>query len=380
MTMRLAAVVALLLAGQSPAAPAATSVPETIDATARSDVTAELQRFVDSVPDGQTITFPDGASYRIDGTLEWSDRTGITLEGNGARLIAGTLGDPNRAHVRLIDGGGWTIRGLTVIGANPRGGVFDPEYQWQHGFDLRGVDGAVLEDVIVTDVFGDAIYVGLSTTTSAWSRGITIRDSTGLRCGRMAVAVTAGRRVTVDGGFWAEPGLSTFDIEPNGRPGGADRILIENATLGPGSRHRALDITGSGPVSNVTFRANRLTGRPLHVRADQGHERPRNITVQGNSSTITFTGPPPAAMTFRNTDGVTVSGNTQPLLPGRGLAMVAVQGSTSIKVSGQHPYRELRPVSSSIWYVAGGLVAALAVVLLRRGRAKRRAAVSGVAR
>ena len=180
----------------------------------------------------------------------------------------------------------------------------------------------------------------------------------------MAVAITAGRRVTVDGGFWSEPGLSTFDVEPNGRPGGADRILFENATLGPGSRHRALDVTGSGPVSNVTLRNNRLTGRPLHLRVDQGRERPRNIVVEGNTATVAFTGPPRAAMTFRNTDGVTVIGNIQPLAGGRGLTMLDVAGST--RVDAQYPSRQ--PAGMRAWalFAIGGLAAAVIALAVRR--------------
>jgi hypothetical protein len=373
--MRLGAMLALVLAGVAgcPAtALAAQSVPARIDATGVTDVTAALQRFVDSVPDRETVVFPRGATYRIDGTLEWHDRTGITLEGNGATLIASTHGDPNRAHVRLVDGRRWTIRNLTVRGANPTGGHFDPDYQWQHGFDLRGVGGARLENVTVSDVFGDDIYIGLSTTTRAWSHDISIIDSTGMRSGRMAIAITAGRRVTVDGGVWSKPGLSTFDVEPNGRPGGADRILIEHAVLGPGSHDRALDITGRGPISNVTLSDNALTGRPLHVRADEGEERPQNIVVRGNTSAVAFAGPPPAAMVFRNTDGVTVIGNTQALAPGTDLAMVATEGATHVHVSGQEPYRDLKPLGAWVAWTVGGLGAALLLLVVRGLWIKRR--------
>jgi hypothetical protein len=368
--VRCATVVALVLAlvplARDVAYAATSEVPPTIDASGTSDVTAQLQRFVDSVPDGATVVFPHGATYRIDGTLEFRDRWRLTVEGNGASLEAGARGGPNRAHVRLTDGGDWTIRNLTVRGANRADGHFDPNYQWQHGFDMRGVQGARLDHVTIEDVLGDDIYIGLSTTRPRWSQDISIIDSTGMGSGRMAIAITAGRRITVDGGLWSKPGLSTFDVEPNGRPGGADRIVIENATLGPGARDRALDITGDGPVSNVTMRNNFLAGRPLHVRVDQGQERPRNIAIEGNTSRVTFSGPPPAAMIFRNTDGVTVTGNTQLLQPGRNLAMVATEACTRVDTPGQYPYRELQPLSPRIWYVIAGVGAVLLLVLLHR--------------
>jgi hypothetical protein len=379
--VRLAAALSLILVAMpmfTGSAQARRTVPATIDATGATDVTAELERFVDSVPNGETVAFPRRATYRIDGTLEWRDRRRLTLDGNGARLVAGAHGDANRAHIRLIDGGRWKIRDLIVRGAKPTGGRFDPDYQWQHGLDLRGVHGAALENVTVSDVFGDDIYVGLSTTSSAWSRDISIVDCTGLRSGRMAVAITAGRRVTVSGGVWSEPGLSTFDVEPNGRPGGADRILIENATLGAGSRARALDITGSGPVSNVTMRDNRLTGRPLHVRVDQGDERPRNIVVEGNRSTVEFAGPAPAALVFRNTDGITVARNTQSLRPYAHLALVATYGSTGVDVSGQQMPPDSEPSVPCARYLVGLGVALILLTLYRHSA--RRAAVNQRAR
>jgi hypothetical protein len=364
----LAASTALALSGValSPAtAHAMELVPASIDPTGRTDVTTQLQRFVASVPNGGTVAFRPRARYRIDGTLEWRDRTGITLDGRGATLVAGTHGGPTRAHIRLVDGAGWTVRNLIVRGANPDGGHFDPRYQWQHGVDLRGVDGATLVDVRVSGVFGDDVYVGLSTTSSRWSQDVTILRSTGTRSGRMAIAITAGRRVTVRGGAWSEPGLSTFDIEPNGRPGGADGILIEHTTIGAGARDCALSIAGSGPIANVTLRGNRLVGRPLKVRADQRNGRPRNIVVQDNVSVVPFAGPPPAAMLFRATDGVTVSGNVQVIRPGSSLAMVATQDSTRVDVAAdQFPYREIGPGAPRVRYVVAALAAVLLLLLL----------------
>jgi hypothetical protein len=189
--------------------------------------------------------------------------------------------------------------------------------------------------------------------------------------------VTAARHVLVHGGVWSQPGLSTFDIEPNGPPGGVRGVTVEHATIGPGSRDRALDVTGSGPVSGITFRENDLVGRPLHVRVDQGGDRPRDITVKDNISSVLFTGPAPAAMVFRNTDGVTVRGNRQPLPPGWNLHLVAVSGSTRVSVSEAQPHVALketgegRPPAGAVGAVVGAMLAAIAL-LARRNLARRR--------
>ena len=372
--MRLAAIPAIMLSVAhlgAAAAQATTSVPSRIDPTGRMDVTSQLQRFVDSVPDGATIRFPVRATYRIDGTLQFRNRHGLTLDGNGTRLVARTRGDANRAHVRLLDGGDWTIRRLVIRGANPNGGHWTGRAQWQHGFDLRGVNGARLEHVTVTDVFGDDVYVGLSTTSARWSRDIAVVDSTGMRSGRMAISVTAGRRVTIDGGFWARPALSTFDIEPNGPPGGADEVVIQHTRIGAGSRHYALDITGRGPVANVVLRDNTLTGRPLQVRVNQGPERPRNIVVVGNRSTVPYSGPPPAPIVFRNTDGVTVRDNAQALRGGGDLALVAIEGSTRITPS-DRAGQSARPEEAWHPYAALSVITGLLVVALGWSQTRRR--------
>jgi hypothetical protein len=369
-----AAGLASLLAAVRPApapARATVTVPATIDPTGATDVTAALGRFIAAAPRGSTVVLRHRARYRVDGTLQLRDRSGLTLDGHGATLFAATPGGPYRAAIRLLGGRRWTLRNLTVTGPKPPDAGFDPALQWQHGIDLRGVRGATLRGLTVRDVWGDGIYVGLSIDSAAWSRDVSIIDSRSAGTGRMGVAVTAGRDVLVHGGTWSQPGLSTFDIEPNGAPGGVRRVTIEHATLGAGSRARALDITGSGPVSAITFRDNILIGRPLHVRVDQGRERPRDITVQDNLSSVLFTGPGPAAMVFRNTDGVTVRGNRQPLPPGSDLHLVAVEGSTRVSVSEAQPYRGLlgatdgRPPVRAVGAVVG---AAAAVVALFVGR------------
>ena len=376
----IAAGLASLLAAVRPApapARATVTVPPTIDPTGATDVTAALRRFIAAAPRGSTVVLRNRARYRVDGTLELRDRSGLTLDGNGATLFAAAPGGPDRATIRLLGGRSWTLRNLSVTGAKPPGAGFDPALQWQHGIDLRGVRGATLRGLTVRDVWGDGIYVGLSVDSAAWSRDVSIIDSGSAGTGRMGVAVTAGRDVLVHGGTWSQPGLSTFDIEPNGAPGGVRRVTIEHATLGAGPRARALDITGSGPVSDVTFRDNILTGRPLHVRVDQGQERPRNITIQDNLSSVLFTGPGPAAMVFRNTDGVTISGNRQPLQPGSDVHLVAVEGSTRVSSAAQ-PSRGLlgasdrRPPVRAVGTAVGAAAAVLALFVGRHLVRRRR--------
>src|SRR4051812_19178052 len=132
----LCAVAVVLPLGAATAATVA--VPTSIDATGRTDATAKLNTFFNSVPDFSTITFKAGSKYRIDGTVRIVSKQGLTIVGNGALLFATTKGDRDRAHVRLNRSTGVTIRKLTVRGANPNAGMADsaynPNYEAQHGF------------------------------------------------------------------------------------------------------------------------------------------------------------------------------------------------------------------------------------------------------
>jgi hypothetical protein len=362
-------------------------IPATVDPTGRTDVTAKLERFVNSLPNGTTVVLAPHADYRVDGTLEWRRREGITIDGNGATLTADTHGGPHRATVRLLDCTGWTIRDLNIRGPNS-GGRFVASYQWQHGIDLRGVDRVTLSHVKVAGVFGDAIYVGMSTTSPEWSQDVSIIDSMGAHTGRMSVSITAGRRVTVRGGSWSTPAFTTFDIEPNNSAGGAQDVVVEGTTIGPEARFgdalihfgrglvstgSALAMIGRGSISGITLRDNRLIGRPLHVVAEQfGGLRPQHIAVEDNVSTATYEGPPPAAMYFRNVDGLTVGGNQQPIAPGSGLAMVATRDSAGVRVIGQYPYQRLTGPGSRLPYLIAGLAVLLAIIALAHRLVTRR--------
>jgi hypothetical protein len=84
---------------------------------------------------------------------------------------------------------------------------------------------------------------------------------------------------------------------------------------------------------------------------------------------VTFSGPGPAALVFRNTDGVRVYRNTQPLEPGGNLAMVATQGSTRVDVR-QQPYRKLGRGRSAVVYIVGCLAAAVLFLVMYRRLAR----------
>ncbi|MEJ6644246.1 MAG: hypothetical protein QNL33_13435 [Akkermansiaceae bacterium] len=84
------------------------SVPATIATGLEKGVTAELNEFLKSAPDGSTIAFPEKAIYRIEGTLHLKDRKGITIDGKGTTIRAT---DPLPDYGKKDNYSGWkTVR------------------------------------------------------------------------------------------------------------------------------------------------------------------------------------------------------------------------------------------------------------------------------
>ena len=113
----------------SPPSPGPTSTaPRTIAADCSVDVSAALQAWLQSVPDGSTILLAKNACYRIESTVEFRDRHDLLVEGNNATLRAFTAGTGGRlairgrSHFAIVGSTNVTIRDLVVRGANPHAG------------------------------------------------------------------------------------------------------------------------------------------------------------------------------------------------------------------------------------------------------------------
>ena len=140
------------------------AVPRSIDATGRIDVTRPLERFLAAVPNDTTVRFAPFGRYRIEGTLDLKNRRDLTFDGEGATLFATARGAGDRSQWWVHDGAGITFRDMHVRGANLEGGTAKAAYvkklETQHGIRLEGVDGAEVDRVTVTNVYGDFVYVG----------------------------------------------------------------------------------------------------------------------------------------------------------------------------------------------------------------------------
>ena len=320
-----------------PAASGAISVPATIDATGATDVSAALNAFVRGLPDGSTIVFKAGGTYKLGEALHLTDRHNLVFNGNGSTLrMAGCDVEDSAFLLDGIPSTGITISKFTMIGDNSGGGTtsaYIPLCESSMGVAIYGARDIDIANVTISSVHGECVYIdagGNPRGTTPWSDGITFRDSTCQLNGRMGVAIIAASHVTVTRVIFEKLAISVFDIEPTRSDGGATYVsLTDNVINGYGASptYTPWVLEGSAYgmtttiVHDVTLARNRINGMTrsantgttggLRVKAQtQGW---KNFSILNNVSTVTGSGP---TMYFEHVDGLTVSGNSQPLTRG----------------------------------------------------------------
>ncbi len=332
-----------VVAGRAnPAAAATQTVPGTVAADCSRDVTKALSDWIAGVPDGSTLSFAGHGCYRIDGTLLFEKRHDLTFEGNGATLKAGTDGDRDRVHLLFLGGGGITIRDLTVKGANAKAGAtaaaYRPDRAFQHAFAFRGVDGAVLDHVAASALYGDFVYVGDDVDTHEWSHDITVEHSHFDGSGRQGISVTAGDHVTIEHNVIRNVARSMFDLEPNSDGGGAKQITIADNVTGRATNFWIASKGSSDDLGNITVRDNVMqqpTGGLIWVYGVLPDYR-GPFTITGN--TLRTTGEvndeeTRGAFFFARCDGVTISDNKVLLPSGGGMPVVEVRDSRHVELA-----------------------------------------------
>ena len=201
---------------------------------AREDVTDALNAFIADVPDGSRIDFDPGGEYRLSRGLDVLGRNSLIFEGNGATLeMAGF----DRSVLEILGSSNIVVRNLSIEGDNADAATADAYHpdgqEFSHGIDIRDSHGVEIVDVVITDVWGDGVFIGAPANAFAdWSSGVWIHDCTIERNGRMGVVVNAGRDVIVERVRFDEIAISVFDIEPDDLAEGAEDVTFRDNTVG----------------------------------------------------------------------------------------------------------------------------------------------------
>lgn len=314
-------------------------VPRSIDATGSRNVSSALQAFINRVPNRRTIVFPDGATYLLGGYgIRLEGRRDLEFRGRATLRITGC--DAMDSAFYLIGSTSRiTIRYLSIVGQNRLGGTTRSHLgscQQQHGIALYGASRVTVAKVRIRDLWGDCLYVGID--GRRWTRRVRFRDSSCRRNGRQGVAIVAGDDIRIQRNTFDRIAMSVLDIEPNDRRGGATDVLFEDNTVtsfSHSSLYQSFLFGANGSldamVNRVIVRDNVVTqGTLLTLVGDEytgysGQRTRRNIRFTGNRSKVAAHR---TILNFKHVDGVTVSGNRQPL--GSGGSLVRFVDSTGI--------------------------------------------------
>ena len=329
------------------------TVPSTIDGTGKTDVTAALNYWIQTVPDGtasniSVIKFPAGNTYLLSEGIQFKDRSYLTFDGYGAKLKLNPLQDPitgYKQHQSLfLLGWGYNtysggtnkniiIRGFEFEASNPTPAVWNADREGAHAVEIDNSDGVEVYDILAHGIAGD----GFKTTRglNLWIHNNHIQDA-----GRQGVTICEGDSILIENNQFDHMGYFILDLEPNGRMENNQlvesitNITFRNNTAGTwgGTIGGGLVAVGCGAnfkeIGNITITGNTMTGSSYSTLCSyfnmKQYKRLYNIVFTNNKASQSAAGP---AWVFKTIDGLTITGNNQPLSSG---SLFSITDSTGV--------------------------------------------------
>ncbi len=205
-----------------------------------------------------TTTGENAAPQCDQGTKQWprirslirlKNCTNITLRPVAGREM-GLIQGPNAT-------GGWKDDGDCKGGA----------YEAQHGIQVVGSKNIRIENLDISNVYGDFIYVNRS--SNVW-----IDNVKGHHNCRQGIAVVNANHVLIENSDLFEIRRSSIDLENNGKKQQIEDIVIRNNKFGR-SRFSTLTAGGGGDVRRVFFHDNKLYDEPFaaYLKGNRNNDR-----------------------------------------------------------------------------------------------------------
>jgi Big-like domain-containing protein len=287
------------------------SIPTSIDDTGATDVAPAILSWIAAVPDGSTLVFGAGKTYRVEEVLQITGRKNLTFDGKGSTFISKNAAEDQRAMWRTWDCSILVFKNMTLTGSYSTPGTFNSSLQHAHGLDLRGTS-AEIYGVHILNMAGDGVYFGLGQTSALNKSSGSFHDSSVVGTGRNGVSVTAGQNIMVQKITTDKVGYETFDVEPNvGTGWGASNVTFESNTLGS-SYEQSFVVIGNAPISNITFSNNSGTLGLVAYVVGRTY-RPSNVVFSGNITKNSMNAP---VFDISYADYPAVTNNTVPIWSG----------------------------------------------------------------
>jgi hypothetical protein len=344
----------------TPPVPPTNAVPSSIDATCGSSVSAALNSWIASQPDGATLVFPSGSCYRLGGDagLNLKGRTGLTLEGSGSTLQLRTTGASNFSSAFFLQQSSHiTIKGFTVDGGNTATGTTGAAAavnEHKNGAVVRAKSQYVEFSGVTWDrLYGFGVLISDEGAAGSWPHNIVITGST-IRGGEVGVGILAGENILVTNSAINDSVLMAVDLEPDMPQQGFRNVVISNNEV---TRYAwAQTMTGwfvaacpaDSVVSSVVARGLKITGNTIHtgaatsnngsfdglgglgIRADKSNQK-YDFVITDNTTSDDDTQARRYVMYLAHVSNLTVTGNRQPIAGSSGLvSAVDITGTKTI--------------------------------------------------
>lgn len=283
---------------------------------------ASLNAFIEGVPDGSVIVFPDGV-YRLSQGVMLGSRQNLVLQlgnaefrltGSGSSHFSSAFIPGYRRNV------GWTggaahisFIGGVVVGNDTCPGCPQPlRGENQQAVRCNGSRFIEVTGMEVRAVSGDGAF--FDNCDDVW-----VHHNEIVTAGRNGWTLIKGYRHLVEDNVYRDCGYAVFDIEPNFQNEPSGDVLIRRNTAGGGAGTPwqngigLLSVDGGARqalIERVTFDDNTST-IPLQVYVGENRnvytgKTMRDITVTDN------TGPTGGVVRIAHVTGYTVSGNSAP--------------------------------------------------------------------
>ncbi len=335
--------------GPTPGPSSCATPPSSIASDGSHDVRAELQAFIDGVPDGSCITLPSGARYRVDDTLYLRERHDLTINAAGATIFTDTLdpinpdgkggGSSDRRQLQIQGGSNITLDGLTIDGPNPTGAYLQ-EREPEAGLAVQGTQVALLANLTIREVYGDFAVItdynpspGNPATTIP-ARGVVLTGGHFEVAGRQGVAMTGNsENTTIDGNSFRDMSRSGIDIELLPGRTVSDARITNNVFQEFGLNWIAMG--GRSSVNGAYFGHNRIVGDTMRLKigppAGVYGVVHQHLTFDGNTSDVLAQGDT-ALFSFRYVNHVLIVGNVQHFAPNTAGVIVSADGGCDYTV------------------------------------------------
>lgn len=318
-----------------------------VDDTGATDVTAALLAFFATCADGtigspNTILFPPGKTYRIDGIFALANRNHLIIDFGGSLFTTASSDGGlsasaarNRSHWRLTTCTSVRVTNGVLIGPHVLAGLTDEGYvaalEAQHAFDIRGSFDCQIDNWDVSKVYGDFIYIGVS-SGSTRSVGVLFDECTFNGCGRQAMGLVACDDVEIRYCSFTECRRTFIDIEPNGVLNGCDGVWIHHCSFGTNRLSWLASKGGAGVCDNVTIEDCAIAGTLNGEINPVGFNLRRNWTIRNNVCASLGSVQGKRLIRIWRVDGLTITGNTQ--LLGASMYIAHTTDCTDIDISG----------------------------------------------